>query len=109
MTNYQIPWDHEAGQMSEYSRIWRGGKYVEPGWRDNFEFEATLEITAIYWRDSSAVTLVDEAGAKYNMFITDFEKLILAGVSIVNSRITSRWTFIKRGSHYGVRSLEAKK
>lgn len=106
---YQIPWDNEHGEMSETARIWRGGKYVEPGWRDNFEFRATLEVQAIYWRDSSAVALTDETGAKYNMFITDFEKAILAGVNVIDGKMTSSWTFIKRGSHYGVRSMEAPK
>lgn len=92
---YQIPWDEDKGQP------WNWG--ASKSWRDNFEFEATLTMTSMYWSYGSAVHWTDEAGGVYTMFITDFEKALLAGKSVIDRKITGRFTFIKRGTKFGIR------
>lgn len=105
MSNYQIPWDVN-GPLSHVYR-WMDQDRIE--WRDNITFEATLTIESFYWRQASAVYLKDEADTTYKMFIADFEKMVLAGRKIENARVRAEWTFIKRGTAYGIRDVTAPK
>lgn len=109
MSDYQIPWDDERGPVRD-PRYWpyNNERRMHLTWRDNFTFEATLELQYISWDQASNVRWRDiRTGTEYNMFITDFEKMLLNGKSVYNKTVSGKWTFIKRGKSYGLRDAEA--
>jgi hypothetical protein len=107
----KIPWiiDPEGpGGPAVSTNSWAAfGKEIEM--RDNFEFDAVLTLEWMSWSNSSSVCWSDDSGIMYSMFITDFEKMLLSGQSIYNKTVAGRWTFIKRGQRYGLRSVDAPK
>jgi hypothetical protein len=97
--SYKIPLDRETGGQHL-------GYYRSQGaeWVDNFEFVATLRIEWMSWRHSSTVRLIDDTtGKKYTMFIADLQNLIVVGKTISDSKISGIWTFVKRGTEFGVK------
>jgi hypothetical protein len=104
-----VPWDDEKDGpfLGYYGRY---AKTEDWSWRENFEFVAILKIEWISWTYDSCVHLLDEtAGTEYNMFLTDFEKMLLSGTSVYDCHIAGRWTWIKRGTKFGLRSVDAPK
>ena len=102
MTDFRLPWNPAVGQQKD--------RYGATEYRDNFDFTATLTLEFMSWSYGSTVKLRDdETGLSYYMFITDFEKMILHGISIIDKKVTAHWTFIKRGTKYGLRAVEAPK
>lgn len=108
---YPIPFDPvHMGCMHYPERVYQGsrgvGRYLDPLWMDNFEFEATL-IYEDYGRGRSAAYFFfkDEAtGAIHSMFMRDFHDVIRR-CTLDQGRVTSRWTFIKRGMNYGIQMV----
>ena len=119
-----IPFDRN-GNLLDYSR-WslstegeeickRDGKFEIFRGRDNtltevfvpnFEFEDTLIFTH-FSRGRSSVKAHFESqttGKKYEMFIIDLEDVIKANYSI--TKLSGRFTFVKRGQNYGVKLLK---
>lgn len=75
-------------------------------WVENRVFENTLTYID-FGRGRSAVTFyfTGKDGERYPMFIKDFDELIRKH-SLVNGSVTARWTFVKRGSNYGIKLAE---
>lgn len=73
-------------------------------WRPNEEIELTLHYDG-YGRGRSSVTFYwfDDSGFRYPMFIKDMDALIKLGIG--NSDIHAIFTYIKRGSNYGIKFL----
>lgn len=103
--NYPIPFDPIDGGCMHYpERRYTGiGKFQDPVWRDNHEFDATLEYvgyargrSAAYFHFKDAAT-----GHVHPMFMRDFEDVISRCV-LDKGVVTARWTFVKRGMNYGI-------
>jgi hypothetical protein len=99
---YKVPLDSETGgQYLGY------GKSNHTNWVDNFEFVADLRIEWMSWRQASTVRLIDDVtGQRFHMFIADLQNTILFGKTIADSKISGTWTFIKRGTEYGVKLVD---
>lgn len=98
---YLIPFDKEGNQLH-----W-ANPYEEDlaAWRPNHEFNATLTFEGIHsGRSAKYLSLTDEKGHKYTMFVADLLDLIKRGM-VNHGRASERWTFIKRGQNYGVRMV----
>jgi hypothetical protein len=116
--NYKIPFDFD-GNLVEYdgARVrhptetntvqYTSGprqvaKYVDPQYKDNYIFEATLTFKSIHRGRSAAHFIVeDEHGHKYVMFMTDL-LTVLENCKIDRGKVHEHWTFIKRGKNYGI-------
>lgn len=101
-----VPWDDEAnGPYLGYI-----GRYHKPEvFKENFEFETVLHLEWLAWTYQSRVHWQDANGVFYNMFLTDFEKMLLNGKTLADRRVSGRWTWIKRGQQFGLRDVEAPK
>lgn len=87
---------------------WTPGRFthrVEGGeWRDNYVFSAILTVTGSErGRSAARVTLQDEQGHKYIMFLTDTVHLLQNAKTIAYGDIDGEWTFQKRGANYGIK------
>lgn len=96
---YQIPFD-ENGDLINYPE-----SFMNPVFKDNFEFGDTLEYVD-YSRGRSAayfnfVSL--NTNRKYTMFMTDFNDIVHL---LEKGRITGTFTFQKRGMNYGVKKID---
>lgn len=80
-------------------------KFIRSGeWRDNYVFHAILTVTGSErGRSAARVTLQDEEGHEYIMFLTDTVHLLQNAKTIAYGMIEGDWTFQKRGSNYGVK------
>jgi hypothetical protein len=102
--SYQIPFD-QKGNMQSYplgTYVKRGDAWetVEPEWRDNTPFEATLEYVGFYrGRSAAGMCFKDAAGHEYPMFMKDFEAVV---PFMHAGRVTGVWRGTKRGANYGV-------
>lgn len=80
---------------------------LTPDWRENVPFEAILTYIG-YSRGRSAADLEfqDAAGHKFQMFMSDFNELLLS-TNIINRKTELiRWKFCKKGQNYGLQFLE---
>lgn len=95
---YQIPFDENGNQID-----WEGWSSTE--WRDNYQFEATLTYRS-YGRGRSSVTFYwnDADGHSYTMFLSDLDDILSKG-KLDGNCVTGRWTFVKKGSSYGVKLI----
>lgn len=80
-------------------------RYVKSGeWRDNYIFHATLSVTGTTrGRSAARINLQDDQGRKYEMFLSDVVDLLIHAPTIAYGMIEADWTFIKRGSNYGIK------
>jgi hypothetical protein len=105
--------------LEKYNKAWDDfnvnisvGKIIKVDdivWKENFEFEDTLELTGMSRGRSAAnfnlKSITD--GKNYNLFMTDTVDLI-QNSTINKGKITGRWTFCKRGQNYGVKIVKEK-
>lgn len=101
-----IPFSRKTGNMLDYSWDTVGEDNQRTVWKENYEFDDVLEFTH-FTRGRSSVkahfkSLSD--GKLYEMFITDFEKMLLAG-RLDRAQVCGRFTFCKRGANYGIKVL----
>lgn len=107
--DYQIPFDKETGSLIHYI----GSRYPyhkindRYNWVDNHEFEAELYIKGLKRGGGSAsnFVLLDEErkGREYYIFARDLLD-VLQNREVDNGAIQrSNWTFIKRGTKFGIR------
>lgn len=87
----------------------QNGMYISVNnivWKENYEFEDTLELTGMSRGRSAANFNLKSISDKrnYNLFMTDTVDLIQNGV-INKGKITGKWTFCKRGANYGIKLL----
>ena len=80
-------------------------------WRENIPFRAILTITDYYrGRSSVTISLEDDAGHKYEMFLSEFMGLVLHDwkpcIWHEGARIEGLFAFVKRGANYGIVALE---
>jgi len=99
--DYQIPFDEDGNQMHYAdTSIWKAKE-----WRDNCKFEDCLEYMT-YCRGRSA-TYFEFQGVdmdrKYTMFLKEFDAIVK---KLDNGMLSGTWTFIKRGTNYGVKLVE---
>lgn len=75
-------------------------------WKENYVFEDELKFKGFYRGCSSAgakfISLKD--GKEYNVFLKDLEQIITAK-DLCSGVISGQFTFVKRGSNYGIRYL----
>lgn len=109
------------GNLQEYSyndltdeerkKVYKDGELIikniygkDEVWRPNEEIELTLHYDR-YTRGRSSVTFYwfDDSGFRYPMFIKDMEELIKLGIG--SSGIHAIFTYVKRGSNYGIKFL----
>jgi hypothetical protein len=96
--NYQIPFKN--GNLQSYP-------YNPDEWRDNYEFEETLEYVTYYrGRSSATIAFKDSQGHTYEMFLTDFDD-VMKRKGFNGKFVTGKWTFVKRGQNYGIRLADS--
>ncbi len=90
--NYQIQFDSVTGDQLDY------GWHRNLEWRDNFEFEDELTYVS-YGRGRSSATFSFKRsnGSEVNVFMSSMNEFI---PKIVNGKIRSRFSFVKRGQNY---------
>ena len=117
----QVPYDQRGGLMHfpethydwtnverdpENPRVWKSPPVpIEPDWRDNAPFKATLTLKHTH-RGRSAAYFVwaDETGAEFPMFISDMADLACSLIGIgPGGVVVADWIVAKRGQNYGVR------
>lgn len=115
LTYTEGPNERYESQLADYN-AWKArveaGEIVEVPtyvWKENFEFEATLEVYGITRGRSAARFRLRNTEApfeRYEMFMTCVEDLLVNG-EVSKGRITGRWTFCKRGSNYSLKPVFA--
>src|SRR3990167_2325253 len=86
----KIPFDDNGNQLHS--------SYYATEWKDNYGFEANLEVLDYSHSRSSAVfILADSDGHEYTMSLRDFFDLI---PRLEDGSIYSNWTFAKKGQNY---------
>ena len=72
-------------------------------WKENFTFTENLQFSSVI-RGRSAVTFIwkDEGGKFYPMMIKDLTLLLQKGTIVDGKVFYGEWTFVKRGSNYGI-------
>jgi hypothetical protein len=93
------------GDLAGYVYDWSKQGYE---WRENYEFNATLELRSIERRGHKCgAYFTDETGTRFYMFLSELEKVIKqSGVSRPGARVTGRWTFCKRGERYSIKLVQ---
>lgn len=97
---YKIPFD-ENGNMMTYTDSWCTSHEL----KDNFEWEDELVYTD-YSKGRSAVNFEftsRKTGKIYNMFLSDFCRNI---IFLEDGKLKGKFTFIKRGSNFGIMKVE---
>jgi len=92
---YPIPFDKDGHLLSF--------PYNPHEWRDNYVFEGTLKYRTYYrGRSSATIDFEDSDGRTYEMFMSDFNDLMLAK-GFNGQEVTGKWTFVKKGKNYGIK------
>lgn len=102
-----VPFDPHTGHQQHYpehrfeSNGEGGWNKLPPVWKENCEFDATLEMKG-YSRGRSAAyfNLEDDQGNQYTMFLKD---LVDAFPAFRNGKAKGTWCYCKRGQNYGVK------
>ena len=76
-------------------------------WKDNFEFDAHLAFVGMSRGRSAAYFHLRSAeGNTYTMFMSDILDLLQRG-RVIEGACYGRWTFVKKGSNYGVKLIHS--
>lgn len=96
---YQIPFKGDS--LLHYTDCY----HKDVIWKDNYEFLDELEyIEYSRGRSSTIFYFKSKKDSKsYSMFISDFNKVVS---KMTNGIIVGRFTFVKKGSNYGVQMIE---
>ena len=108
--NYEkeyLEYEIKAKEIQDRKNSGRYIKVDDTIWKENYEFEDTLIITGMSrGRSAANFNLQSTINSKnYNLFMTDIVDLIQKA-TINKGTIKGRWTFVKRGSNYGIKLLE---
>jgi hypothetical protein len=79
--------------------------WAPPGheiFKENFEFEATMEVAGIRRRRSAANFILRSGDRDYTMFMSEALDMIKAA-DIAAGTVCGVWTFCKRGQNYSLR------
>lgn len=93
----KFPFNKLCGSLVNYVP---NSNYDVVDWKDNYVFTDTLEFVD-YERDRSAFNFIfkDSNGSRYHMFLKESIRVI----PLLNyGKITGSWTFVKRGTCYGI-------
>lgn len=95
----KIPFDKNG--MQQYPWEWADSFH----WEDNRIFSTTMTFHS-YSRGRSAAgfNFKDENDRNYYMFLTDISDMIRE-VTLDHGKVSGKWTFVKRGTNYGVKYL----
>lgn len=114
-----IPFETKTGNLLEYVNYSREEidddtkradieKNSRTAYRDgivflqNYVFTDALEFTGFsFGRSACRAQMKSGKGQIYPLYISEFEKLLLAG-KMNGTKITGNWTFSKKGSNYGL-------
>lgn len=100
----KIPFNKKTGNMLDYTWVATGEEVGDVTWKENYEFEATMEFTHFSrGRSSVKAHFNGPKGRDYEMFLSDFEKLLKDG--LFEKYITGTFTFVKRGANYGIKMI----
>lgn len=101
---YEIPFDQSGNQLHYPDAGWlpNGGGEAPIDWRPNTAFTDTLVYEGYRRGRSAAYFEFHRVSDKTKacMFLTDFDDVARL---MVQGRLTSRWTFVKRGQNYGIK------
>lgn len=100
---YQIPFcldKHGCEIMQSYPETYSFGFK----WKDNYVFQANLDIVEFGRGRSSAVFYLEDkvSGSRYSMFMSDMLD-VLKNCNIQQGKVSGSWTFCKKGSNYGLK------
>lgn len=101
-----IPFDKKSDNMLDYTWGAIGEETATVAWKENYEFNDTLEFTH-FTRGRSSVKAHFKSftdGKLYEMFLTDFEKVVLSG-KLDHAELSGFFTFCKRGANYGIKMI----
>lgn len=105
--NYKAAWDEKNKRLYGYfCKSEDDDNYVEVDaivWKENYEFIDTLVLDG-YSRGRSAANFNLKSksdGKNYNLFMKDTLHLI-QNATVYKGEIHAKWTFVKRGSNYGI-------
>lgn len=114
-------WEREKEEypalLEKYNKDWEVfnnytsiGKIIQVNdivWKENYEFEDTLELTGMSRGRSAANFNLKSTtdGKDYNLFMTDTVDLI-RNSTINKGKIAGKWTFCKRGKNYGIKIVQ---
>jgi hypothetical protein len=92
--------------LMHYADTWNTGNQAIV-WRDPYEFEARLTYHS-FGRGRSAAYFIwaDEEGNQYPMFMSEVDRLLRLA-RFEGGSVSGRWSFVKRGSNYSIRLVEA--
>ena len=95
-------WDGKVPLKDDGSLVSYPVYYEDFKWHDNFILDATLVYTGISrGRSAAGFIWTDMNGRRYYMFLKDMEKLVLEG-HIDQGVVRGKFTFVKRGSNFGI-------
>lgn len=99
-------WDHTNAKYNPEKHGYDvPPRRIEPEWRPNTPFQATLTLDGTARGHSAAYfRWTDEHGAEYPMFISDLSDLLASNTTAVRAgSVTGWWMVAKKGSNYGLR------
>lgn len=110
MSKYKIPFAKKTGQLLPFTSKYYGLQDPDIDWRDNYEFEDSLEyIEYIGGRSSMSMRVKSiKTGLEYNMFWTYFDSCIRRRdntVGAIGPIFHGKWTFQKTGTNYSIRPV----
>ena len=98
----RIGFSQKTGDMVEHAGQWSN----TVNWKDNYEFDATLQIVdAVSGRSSSGWYVRDENGVRYYMFMSEMLK-VFREKTIEKGFVRGRWTFRKQGPVASLKLVE---
>lgn len=95
-----IPFQAQSGKLIENASHAKGNPNVD--WKPNKIFSAKLTFSYVVRRRSTKYVLTDKKGREYPMFSADMID-VLMNAWINKGSVDGYWSYIKRGSFYGVR------
>lgn len=97
--NYKIPFDAK-GNLMHYP-----DPYEEIEWRDNLSFDLPMTLHEHRrGRSAAYVVWLDPEDKEYPMFLSDLIDT-LRTYTTFRGQVLGTWTFVKRGSNYGLAPL----
>lgn len=109
----KVPLDEDGNLLDDGWGKWKhdpqtGWARIDPEFKDNFEFEATLQLNeqGTSTRSSFKFEFQDISnGRTFRMFAPDFIKVVQQK-DIHHGQVAGKWTFVKKGNKYGLKLVE---
>ena len=99
-----MAWDRKVpftvnGDQEHYPSLYRTSM-----WKDNHEFQATMEFQRFNRGRSAAYAVMRDTSTKrtVTIFLSDFDHVVR---HMTRGTVTGRWTFTKKGQNYGCKLI----